>query len=67
MVDEKVQLQRLLARNKLTEMEAKARIASQLPLRDKIGLADAVIDNNGSLDETEQQVDQLIKKWHLIP
>ncbi len=48
-------------------MEAKARIASQLPLRDKIGLADAVIDNNGSLDETEQQVDQLIKKWHLIP
>ncbi|MBS4202634.1 dephospho-CoA kinase [Lederbergia citrea] len=66
-VDEEVQLKRLVSRNSLSEAEAKARIASQLPLQDKVDLADAVIDNNGTIGETKQQVEALLIKWNLQP
>lgn len=66
-VDEKTQLKRLMERNDLTEEEAKARIASQLPLRDKVDLADEVVNNNGPIDETKEQVEKLIRKWNLVP
>lgn len=66
-VDEETQLQRLMERNSFREDEARARIASQLPLRQKKEMADAVIDNNGSLSETERQVEDLIKKWKMVP
>ena len=38
-----------------------------MPLAEKIQLADAVIDNNGSLDETEKQLNSYIREWKLIP
>jgi dephospho-CoA kinase len=53
------QLKRLMNRNNLTMDEAKNRVASQMPLSSKERLADVVIDNNGSVKETRQQV----KKW----
>ena len=53
------QLERLMNRNHLTMDEAKNRVASQMPLSSKERLADVVIDNNGSVEETRQQV----KKW----
>lgn len=53
------QLERLMNRNHLTMDEAKNRVASQMPLSSKERLADVVIDNNGSAEETRQQV----KKW----
>ena len=53
------QLERLMNRNHLTMNEAKNRVASQMPLSSKERLADVVIDNNGSVEETRQQV----KKW----
>ncbi|RWR05974.1 dephospho-CoA kinase [Siminovitchia fortis] len=66
-VNEETQLKRLMERNAFTEKEAKSRIASQMPLREKVELADAVIDNNGSIEETETQLDQLIEKWKMKP
>lgn len=66
-VDEETQLQRLMERNLFREEEARTRIASQLPLRQKKEMADAVIDNNGTLSETERQVEDLIKKWKMVP
>ncbi|HEY4554592.1 MAG TPA: dephospho-CoA kinase [Bacillaceae bacterium] len=66
-VDEEVQLSRLMERNSLTEEEARARIASQLPLPDKKEWADAVIDNNGTLEDTERQVSLLLDQWKLSP
>lgn len=66
-VDEHVQLQRLIDRNQLSEAEAKARIASQLPLHEKKKMANAVINNNRTRKETETQLDQLIEKWNLKP
>ncbi|MCI5812208.1 MAG: dephospho-CoA kinase [Limosilactobacillus coleohominis] len=53
------QLERLMNRNHFTMDEAKNRVASQMPLSSKERLADVVIDNNGSVEETRQQV----KKW----
>ncbi|MCO4769870.1 MAG: dephospho-CoA kinase [Deltaproteobacteria bacterium] len=50
------QLARLLARDGLNETEAYKRIASQLPQADKASLADTVIDNGGTIAETEAQV-----------
>ena len=62
-VDLETQLKRLMARNQLTVEEAKARINSQMPLVDKIRLADAVIDNNGSIDYTRKQLLQVLSEW----
>ncbi|RBP93898.1 dephospho-CoA kinase [Cytobacillus firmus] len=64
--DEGIQLQRLMQRNQLSEKEAMARIRSQMPLREKKALADAVIDNNGRIEETEKQLWSILRKWNAI-
>lgn len=51
-----LQKARLMARNQLTEEQAEARIAAQMPLAEKVALAHRVIDNSGSLEDTRQQV-----------
>jgi dephospho-CoA kinase len=54
--DEATQLARLRARDGLTEPEALQRIRSQMPLAEKVKLADHVIDNSGDRAATEAQV-----------
>lgn len=54
-----VQLARTLARDGCSAEQAEARIAAQMPIDDKRALADHVIDNGGSLEATERQVDAL--------
>lgn len=54
--DEATQLARLRARDGLTEQEALQRIRSQMPLAEKVKLADHVIDNSGDRAATEAQV-----------
>lgn len=58
-VDPEVQLARLMARDGAGEADARARIASQLPLEQKVALADWVIDNGRSEAETQAAVDAL--------
>ncbi|NJN76319.1 MAG: dephospho-CoA kinase [Synechococcaceae cyanobacterium RL_1_2] len=58
------QLARLMARNGLTQTDAIARINNQMPLANKIALADHVIDNDQSLEVLHHQIDQLI---HQLP
>ena len=55
-VDDATQLARLRARDGSTEDEARARIASQLPLAKKVEVADHVIDNSGAPEATRAQV-----------
>ena len=50
------QLERLMARNRLSEEEARMRIAAQPTLENKFVLVDEIIDNGGSLEETRNQV-----------
>jgi dephospho-CoA kinase len=54
--DECVRQQRLVAREGLSEEDARRRMAAQIPLQDKVARADWVIDNNGPPDRTRAQV-----------
>ncbi|SHP99136.1 dephospho-CoA kinase [Mycobacteroides abscessus subsp. abscessus] len=65
-VEKDVQLQRLMERNQLTKQEALARIRSQMPIEDKRKLADKVINNNGSIDNTKKQLIELLADWKTI-
>lgn len=64
-VDYDIQLQRLMERNNLRVEDAKARIQSQMPLNEKIKLADAVIDNNGTIERTKTQLINVLTKFGL--
>jgi len=50
------QVARLMARDGSTAEQAQKRIDAQLPLEEKLALADHVIRNDGALPETEQRV-----------
>ncbi|MDN4493649.1 dephospho-CoA kinase [Ureibacillus aquaedulcis] len=65
-VSEETQLKRLMERNQLTEREAKARIESQLPLSVKEQGADAVINNNGTIEQTAKQLGNILRNWNVI-
>jgi dephospho-CoA kinase len=52
----RTQVRRAMARTGLSRGEILSRIAAQLPLKDKVRSADFVIDNNGTLQQTEKQV-----------
>lgn len=53
---EQTQIARLMARDGIDAEAARARIDAQMPLADKLAVADYVIDNDGTLDQTRQQV-----------
>jgi dephospho-CoA kinase len=59
------QLARLIERG-LSELEARKRIAMQMPVREKLALASDKIDCSGSLDETRRQVLELAAKLRAI-
>jgi len=59
-VNEEVEMERLQKRDHLTADEAKARIQSQMPLREKLRYATIVINNEGDLAATACQVE---KAW----
>jgi dephospho-CoA kinase len=55
------QMERLQARG-LTEEEARQRLNSQLPLEEKLRLADDVLDCSGTLEDTLRQTDVLVER-----
>ena len=59
-IDKDEQIKRLIKRNNLSKDEALQRIKSQMPMEEKVEMADYVIDNNNSLDKTKKQV---VKIW----
>lgn len=58
-----VQLSRLMKRNDYTKEEALLRIHSQIPVDKKKSLAQQVIDNSGTLEDTKEQVRSL---WEML-
>ena len=65
-VNPDVQLQRIIARDHSTEQEAKSRINSQIPVGEKAKKADAVIDNNGTKEESYHQLEKILTEWGII-
>ena len=61
-VTEETQLSRLMARNDLSQEEAEKRISAQLSLQEKRKRAGVLIDNNGSLEGTRQQIRDALQK-----
>ena len=56
-LSETIQLDRLIQRDNLTSVEAFQRMTSQMSIERKAMMADVVIDNSGSITDTEQQLD----------
>jgi len=65
-VDDHTQLERLMARNGFSKEEAQVRIQAQMPLREKAAKADAVIDNNGSIEQTKEQLLNILINWDVL-
>ena len=59
--DPETQVARVMARDGLSETEARRRLAAQLPIGDKVDRASRVVTTGGSFDETARQVDELCR------
>jgi len=62
----KIQRERLRERSGLTPQQIETRIASQMPLEEKIKVADFVIDNSGDIGKTRQQVEEVYRQLRAI-
>jgi dephospho-CoA kinase len=58
----KTQLQRVMARDGLSKEDAQQRIAIQIPTAQKAAKADIVISTEGTLEETDAQIDRFVKE-----
>ena len=59
---ESTQVERQAERDGFTREHALERVRAQLPIEEKRELADHVIDNSGSLEDTERQVQALFEE-----
>ncbi|WEG14908.1 dephospho-CoA kinase [Pullulanibacillus sp. KACC 23026] len=64
-VSAQTQLQRLMARDHLKEEDARLRIQAQMPLEDKRAYAERIINNEGSILETREQLLHILQEWHV--
>ena len=62
-VDPEIAIRRLVEHRGFTEADARARVANQASRDDRLAIADFVIDNSGSLDDT---VDRVADCWQWI-
>jgi dephospho-CoA kinase len=63
--DPSVQLRRLVARDRLPEADARARIGAQWPIAEKVARADYVIATEGTTRETEERVRMIYESLKL--
>ena len=56
---EKAQVRRLVDGRRISEDRARAMVASQLPIDDKRGRAQHVVDNSGTREQTRKQVERI--------
>lgn len=57
-----MQIERMMERNKLSKEDAERRLNAQLPIEQKVKKATYVINNVGTFEELNTQVDELIEK-----
>jgi dephospho-CoA kinase len=58
-VPREIQIARLMKRDAITREAAESILKAQLPIDEKLGYADFVIHNEGTLEETRRQVEQV--------
>ena len=59
---EALQVERQMSRDGCSRDEALRRVRAQIPIEEKKALADYVIDNSGTLEETERQVREVLSQ-----
>ena len=64
--DEDIQVERLLARDTETEAQARRIIAAQASREERLAIADDVIVNEGSLDDTRAEVSRLDREYRRL-
>jgi dephospho-CoA kinase len=62
-VKESVQIERVMARDKISQKQAQSILDAQTSRRQRLALADEILDNSGSLEELEAMVDKLYQKY----
>ena len=64
--DEELQIRRLLARDAESVEQARRILAAQSSRTERLAIADVVIENGGSLEETQQRVRELDKAFRKL-
>jgi dephospho-CoA kinase len=62
-----IQVERLMKRDGISREMAVNILSSQLPLEEKRSYADFIVDNSGSLEETQKQVQGIWEKLKKFP
>jgi dephospho-CoA kinase len=57
-VDPEIAIERLVTQRGMSEADARARIANQVSREERLAVADRVIDNSGTREDLERQVDE---------
>jgi dephospho-CoA kinase len=60
-VDAETQVARLIERDRITEAQARSRVAAQMPVADKVAVADHVIDTRGSIEDVRLRTDDVLR------
>jgi len=60
--DDKTRLKRIMKRDCMSEEQAILRMKAQMPQEEKIKKADFIVDNNGTVEDTEKQVKNILNK-----
>jgi dephospho-CoA kinase len=64
--DPALQLARITSRDGLSVEEARARIAAQMPMEEKLKYADYKIDTSGTFQQTREQIEQVYRDLSLL-
>ena len=64
--DPALQLQRIMARDGLSMEEARARVASQMPMEEKLKYADYRIDTSGTFEQTREHIEQVYRELTML-
>ena len=62
-VEESVQIERVMARDKISQPQAQSILAAQTSRRQRLTLADDILDNSGSLEQLKTAVNELQRKY----
>ncbi|MUT65814.1 dephospho-CoA kinase [Paenibacillus sp. NEAU-GSW1] len=65
-VPERIQQERLMKRNSISADEASRRIGLQMDIEEKKRRAEWVIDNSGTLEDTERHIDSFMQNMRLV-
>ncbi|MCH8228443.1 MAG: dephospho-CoA kinase [Proteobacteria bacterium] len=65
-VEESVQIARVMARDNISQQQAQSILDAQTNRRQRLALADDVLDNSGSLEQLKTAVNELQRKYTIL-